>query len=62
MPDIRLSDDLQKKERENHIKHDLRSGDIEKTSPPGILHGGLTSPLALLAIDFFSTANGLCRL
>ena len=53
MPDIRFSDDLQKQERENRIKDDLRSGDIEKTSPPGIVHGGLMSPLALLAIDFF---------
>lgn len=56
MPDIRLSDDLQKQEREIHIKGDFRFSDIKKTSPPGILHGGLMSPLALLAIDFFATA------
>ena len=53
MPDIRLSDDLQKQERENRIKDGLRSGNTKKTSPPGILHGGLMPPLALLAIDFF---------
>jgi hypothetical protein len=53
MPDMRLSDDLQKQERENRIKDGLCSGDTEKTSPPGILHGGLMSPLALPAIDFF---------
>jgi hypothetical protein len=52
MPDIRLSDDLQKQEREYHIKADRRYRGPKKTSPPGSMLGGLMSPLALPAIDF----------
>ncbi len=33
MPDIRLSDDLQKQERENRIKDGLRSGNTKKNKP-----------------------------
>jgi hypothetical protein len=57
MPDIRPSDDLQKQEREYHIKAGRHSGSTKKTSPPGSVLGGLMSPLALPAIDFLVSAE-----